>query len=494
MSSLNKDKIVLIAPGARRIQVGAVVHLPLSLLSLASWLREKGGYHGRVRILDTQIRKIMPSDFIDAAVVGISAMTGRQIKYGLQAAAIAKELNPDVVIVWGGVHSSLLPEQTAKHLLVDVVVIGEGEQTFLEVVDALFGHEDIVGVPGTCIRKDNGDVVFGPARPFLSMDELPLPAYDLVDIDDYQGIEYQFDYQSSRGCPFRCAFCYNKAFCGRRYRKKSPAKVVKELAYLYDKYNVINFGFVDDEFFIDKKRIEAIFDGILESGKFGIVASCRLDIVRTFSHRLMEKMKRAGVFQMFFGAESGSEKILKLIKKDISTEDIIEGARAVAEKGIRPNLSFMSGFPGETLTDFENTIDIILKLWKVHPLVTVNGIFPFNAYPGTDLYQKALELGLRSPVLLEDWGEWSFQYKPDNPWLDSVMKKWMEIAFYMVRFKYYIARYEDRHKGRAIATLLKVLTWPLSFSAKVRLKHRWFSLAWEWKAFAFLARKTFGYL
>jgi len=208
----------------------------------------------------------------------------------------------------------------------------------------------------------------------------------------------------------------------------------------------------------------------------------------------MEKMKRAGVFQMFFGAESGSEKILKLIKKDISTEDIIEGARAVAEKGIRPNLSFMSGFPGETLTDFENTIDIILKLWKVHPLVTVNGIFPFNAYPGTDLYQKALELGLRSPVLLEDWGEWSFQYKPDNPWLDSVMKKWMEIAFYMVRFKYYIARYEDRHKGRAIATLLKVLTWPLSFSAKVRLKHRWFSLAWEWKAFAFLARKTFGYL
>jgi len=496
MIKCDRDKIILIAPGPRRVQIGTITHLPLAVLSLAAWLIEKGSnYAGRVEIVDTQICGITSEAFSDAAVVGISAITGNQIKYGLRVASLVRKTNPNAVIVWGGIHPSLLPEQTIRHPLVDVVVIGEGEQTFLEVVDAIFKANNLTGIPGTCIQKSDGEVVFGPKRPFLNMDELPLPAYDLIKMEDYHGIEYQFDYQSSRGCPFRCAFCYNTVFCGRRYRKKSSDKVIKELIHLHDKYGVINFAFVDDEFFIDRKRVEAIFDGILESSReFGIVASCRLDIVRRLSPALLEKMKRAGVTRIFFGAESGSSKILKAIQKDITTEDIVEGARIVAETGIRPNLSFMSGFPGETLEDFERTIEIILKLWELHPLVTVNGIFPFNAYPGTSLYRKALEFGLKIPQSLEEWGEWTFQYKPDNPWLDPVKKQWAEIAFYVVRFKYYIARYEDRYEGSFRVILLRMATWPLSALAKLRLKKRWFGMAWEWRVFALITRKTFGYL
>jgi len=490
-----RNSIVLCAPGSLRIQIGAITHLPLALLTLAAWLRAHGDYENQIQVLDANVRKLTLTDFKDAAIVGITAMTGNQIQYGLEIAALARSANPDTVIVWGGIHPSLLPEQTAQHPLVDLVVTGEGEQTFLEVVEAVHHGEDLHGIPGTCWQEPSGKVVFGPKRPFIDLAQLPLPAYDLINIDDYPGIEHQFDYQSSRGCPFRCGFCYNTVFCGRRYRKKPSAQVIHELSLLHDRYGVASFGLVDDEFFIDRKRVEAIFDGIIASGRqFSLIASCRLDIVCRFSATLLAKMKQAGVSQMFFGAESGSATILKDIKKDITPEHILEGARKVAGAGIRPILSFMSGFPGETLDDFNRTLDIIQELWRLHPLVTVNGVFPFNAYPGTFLYDQALTLGLKTPQTLEAWGAWSFQYQPDSPWLDPSMKRDMEIAFYMVRFIYYIARYEDRYPGQAIAILLKLGSWPLKASVYLRLRHRWFSLAWEWRLFAQLVRKTFGYL
>ena len=226
----------------------------------------------------------------------------------------------------------------------------------------------------------------------------------------------------------------------------------------------------------------------------GIVASCRLDIIRKYPKESLEIMKRAGVMQMFFGAESGSEETLLDIRKDITHEDIIEGARIVAEAGIRPILSFMSGFPGETFDRFEQTLDIIRHLWKTHRLITVNGIFPFNAYPGTELFEKAVELGLKPPQSLEEWGAWRFQYEPDNPWLDEKMKRRMQVSFYIVRFKYYLARYEDRHKNGFRVRLLRLIVLPLSRSAGIRLGKRWFRFAGEWRLFAFLVRKTFGYL
>jgi len=490
-----REEIVLVAPGFPKRQIGPVQHLPLAVLCLAAWLREKGNYDKQVKVLDANVRNVLPRDFSGAVVVGISAMTGYQVKHGLRIASMIREANPEAMIVWGGIHPSLLPEQTAAHPLVDLVVIGEGEQTFLEVVDALFHGGDLADIPGSHLPREGRSITEVKRRDFIKLDDMPLPAYELVNMSDYAGIENQFDYQSSRGCPFKCGFCYNTAFCSRHYRKKSAAKVVEELIYLHDKYKVTAFGFVDDEFFIDLKRTEAIFDGILASGRrFRLVASCRLDTVRSFPAALIDKMKQAGVMQIFFGAESGSPETLKMIQKGISTEDMIEGARMVAEAGIRPILSFMSGFPGETSEDFEKTLDIIPQLWSTHPLITINGIFPFNPYPGTALYQKALELGLAAPQSLDQWGEWNFQYQPDNPWLSPAIKHKMKIAFYMVRFMYYLARLEDRYKGKSIIRMIKILAMPVSCLVKIRMtKHR-FGMSLGWRAFAFMARRTFGYL
>jgi radical SAM superfamily enzyme YgiQ (UPF0313 family) len=489
---LNKE-VILVAPGSKKFQFGPIIHLPLAILSIAAWLREEGEFKGHIKVIDTQIHDIQASDFKGADIVGISAMTGGQIKVGLNACEVVRRANPNAKIVWGGIHPSLLPEQTASHPFVDCVVIGEGELTFSEVVTAILEDQPIEGIPGTCVQGKNG-IILGKKRGLLDIEKLPLPAYDLVDMSKYTEIENQFDYQSSRGCPFRCGFCYNTVFCNRRYRKKSANKVIQELYLLKDRYGVKNFAFADDEFFIDKKRVEAIIDGIVERGNIGITASCRLDIVQRFPNELLEKIKSAGVLHMFFGAESGSDRILKMIKKDIKRKDIILGSQKVSEAGIRPFLSFMSGFPGEEIEDFDQTLETIIELWKLDSRITVNGIFPFNPYPGTYLYNKACDAGLMPPDNLGDWGNWTFQYQPDNPWLTEEMKQWMEIAFYIVRFKYYLVRLHDRYPNSWIYYLTILFIWPLYFSAMIRIRKRWFNHALEWRLFSLIARRTFGFL
>ncbi len=489
--------IVLVFPGQHRVQLGgALLHLPLSLLSLAAWLRERSPALGdRIHILDMHVRELTGGDFRSARIVGISAMTGHQIRYGLEAARLAREASPDAVIVWGGVHPSLLPEQTARHELVDAVIVGEGEETFREVVETVFAGGEIAGIPGTCVAGDDGVAVMGDARPFIDLNAAPLPAYDLVEMDRYQGIEHQFDYQSSRGCPFRCGFCYNTVFCGRKWRAKSAGKVLDELEHLCSTYRIKHVATVDDEFYIDRRRAGEIIRGLVERGiDCDLITSCRLDIVRKFPPDMFRAMREAGFTQIFFGAESGSNDILAAIGKDITDEDIIEGARMVAEAGMRPVLSFMSGFPDETFEQFGGTLDLIERLWSLHPLVTVNGIFPFNAYPGTRLFERARELAISMPESLDEWGAWTFQYEPDNPWLDDTKKRWMEIAFYIVRFRYYLARYSDRYGNGIRAGLIGLALLPLRFSAHVRWRRRWFGFAPEWRIFAWLVRKTFGYL
>lgn len=494
LSTINGN-VVLVAPGSTRTQIGAITHLPLALMSLAAWLRRDPRYRDRIIIRDMEIKDLRVEDFRDAAVVGITAMTGHMITHGLKAARLAREANSDVVIVWGGIHPTLLPEETVANDLVDVVVIGEGEATFQDVVDAVYNGDPITNIPGTCVMAEEGKIITGPARPAMDLETLPLPAYDLVDIDDYHGIRQQFDYQSSRGCPFRCAFCYNMAFQGRTWRSKSADKVVQELTFLHSQYNVRSFAMNDDEFFIKMKRAENIFDQLIaQKSHIGIIASCRLDVVQKLPPGMLDKMKQLGVVQMFFGAESGSEQTLREIEKDLGTEDIVDGAMRVADSGIRPVLSFMSGFPGETFDEFKKTLALIQQLWRAHPLITINGIFPFNPYPGTPLYDRALAMGLKPPTTLVEWGAWSFQYDPDHPWLDRKMRRWMRISFFIVRFRYYLARYEDRYNNNWRVKLLRLLVQPLSISARIRWTKKWFAAPWEWTVFAALVRRSFGYL
>lgn len=489
-------EIVLVAPGPLwRKNRGATLRMPLSLLSLASWLNNYSSVPWKISLLDTRLDVPTPEHFANAKIVEISAMTGAQVKHGILAAQVARTANPAATIVWGGVHATLLPAETAKSEFVDCVVIGEGEETFREIVEHLYASRDLTGISGTCVVDKNGNVQRAESRPFIDMEQMPIPQYDLLDISRYDGIRNQFDYQSSRGCPYRCDFCYNTAFSGRKWRSKSAKKVVGELQQLTRECNVKTFAFVDDEFFINKARVEEFVDliGPLNLG-VSFSASCRLDIVQRFPRTLLEKLKRVGFKHMYFGAESGSGSMLESMHKQISITDIVKGSLLVAGTGIRPVLSFMSGFPNESLAQFRETLTTIEKVTCNHRLITVNGIFPYSPYPGTRMFKDALSAGLSPPKSLEQWGDWNFQYTPDNPWLSPKKSQMMEVAFYIIRFRYYLAMYTDQHPNSIRSIMLNIFAFPFSFLGFVRMKTGLFAFPIEWKLFAFAARKTFGYL
>lgn len=487
--------IIMVTPGQEHPGYGATLRLPLSSLCLIAWLRSKDLPAEEIGLWDMRTDPIPPHDLAAVRVAGIGAMTGQQVKYGLKAAERIRKEAPAAVIIWGGIHASLLPEQTAAHPLVDMVVVGEGEETFAAIVERVMEGKPLEVLPGTCLVDEHKGVHRGGARPFIDPDTLPMPAYDVVDLDRYYNIRRQFDYQSSRGCPFRCDFCYNTVFCGRKWRGKSAEKVAAELTAIRDRFGAEMVAFVDDELFIDARRVERLLDLMTaKGGGLRYSASCRLDLVRRFSGKLLRKLRESGFRHLYFGAESGSDEVLAAIHKGITTEDILEGTRQVAKAGIKPVLSFMSGFPGETRGQFGETVALIRRLWKADRRITVNGVFPFSPYPGTLLFDEARKQGLLPPGDLDQWGDWLFQYTPTNPWLPRSRRSAMQTVFLMVRFRYYLDMYRER-KGRSPSLIaVWLLTAPLRWSASLRMRLRLFRFAPEWRLFGYAARKTMGYL
>lgn len=472
-------------------QESLYVHLPLNLLSLAAYL-EREGYE--CDILDTRISDIHQYDFSATDVVGISAMTGPQVKYGLSSARFVRDRHPEIPIIWGGIHPSLHAEETASHALVDYVVIGEGEQTLLELFRALEQGKDPGTVAGLAFERD-GNVVRTPARPLIKeLDTLPLPAYHLVNMDDYSNIRNAFDYQSSRGCPFRCAFCYNLEFTRRRYRAKSAERVVEDLKRLKERYHIRHVGFVDDEFFIQRKRVNRFVDLLLEADlNITWSASCRLDILQKYSVQNLARMKQSGLHRLYFGAESGSQRILEIINKDIKVEQIFSGADLALKAGIVPVLSFMSGFPDETGQDLDRTVDVIDRLWRIDPKVVVNGVFIFNPYPGGELFQKAVEKGVELPNGLDGWGQWDFKYDGRLPWVNEERSRKMRTIFYLVRFSYYMKMLAEK-KDVPRKYLARGILFPMWLSFRLRWRKKWWNHAWEWDLWSRLMVKIFGFM
>ena len=496
-NSANKVLLVFPGPPATSIQSRLLVNLPLSVLQLAAYLLERGYdpviYDTRIQSFD-EVEEIIPQ----CLAVGISSMTGLQIRHGLACAARIRERNPRVPFIWGGVHPTLFPEQTMQHALVDFVVMGEGEESLFELLEYVrTASGEPSSIKGIAYRdKEQGRIYRNVARPFLDMETLPLAAYHLVDVGRYPNILNAFDYQSSRGCPYRCGFCYNIAFNNRSYRTKSAHKVVAELKSLAATYHVGTFSFNDDEFFINRQRVEEICDLVIESEcGFQWNASCRLNIIRKYTDDQMRKLRESGCRKLNFGAESGSPRILELIQKDISIEDIFEGTRHCIKNKIIPVLSFVAGFPGETFRDSLMTKDLISQAWRIDSSAVANGVFIYNPYPGTALFQEAVRLGARFPASLEEWGNWTYKYEADLPWLTAKHRRLLRVMFLIVRLDFYLKEIRDRpgfNKVAASVAHMAMLPWVLS--GWIRWKWNFFAFPVEWYLWAFLMNRIWGFI
>ena len=414
--------VVLVHPIADPYAAGAP-RLPLGVLSVAGPV-EEAGY--RVQLIDQQVDPRWPETLLRALAsgplcVGISAMTGTQIRYGLEAARRVREAS-SAAVVWGGVHPSLLPAETVADPLVDIVVVGEGEETFLEVVRRLEAGRSQEGVAGT-YYKEAGEPRRNPLRPFIDLDRYSRLPYHLVDVERYISADEvsprTLEVPTSRGCPHRCGFCYNLQFARRRWRTMSVAVILERLTEVVQRFRLRGINFREDNFFTDPERVRAIARGLMERGlEVGWHADCRCDYFARFDEDFLRLLSDSGLRAVTFGAESGSERTLRAIDKDITVEDILTAARRATRLGLIANFHFMTGFPGEAREDLLRTYRLIRTLLRGDPRRRIYGPALYTPYPGTPLYERSLKSGFEPPRRLAGWARYHWSVLR-LPWLGA---------------------------------------------------------------------------
>jgi radical SAM superfamily enzyme YgiQ (UPF0313 family) len=468
----------------------------MSVLALASYIR-RFGYEPE--ILDMRIqdyKKIDPDDYL---AIGISSMSGGPLGRALELARYVREKSKTVPLIWGGVHVSFFPDSSIANKFVDMVVLSEGEETLVEILDRMNRKTSLENIAGTVILRD-GKVIRNPDRPFLDVGTLDLPAYDLADVGNYsESVEY-FSYESSRGCPHRCQFCYALDFHKRRWRAKSASKVIVDLKEIIESYRVRKVDFIEDNFFVDKKRVAEIANGIIRN-KLGIkwMSFCRADYIAGFDDAFLRLLSESGCEVLAIGVESGSPTMLKKIDKDITPEQVIGAVNKCVAHGIMPQLSFIIGTPGETQNEMHETLDFCGQLYNMKKPLEINGIFVYAPYPGTPIYEKAVESGYRPFETLEGWATWKFTDTNNNPWLNSKYKNKLEIISIIARFRYFAHRvsfYSKEFRKKKLRTKVNLIMYELfvpvlKLDAILRWKLRWFSFAPEWKMYQKIVEKKF---
>ncbi len=371
--------------------------------------------------------------------VGVSAMTGTQILEGLKASRIARRHGCPVV--WGGIHPTIQPESTLAHELVDYVVAGEGEVSFAELVGALAAGRGGEGIPGVWYTK-NGQGHFGGERDrFVKLDELPEIPYHLVDLRKYikpSARGNTLNLYTSRGCPQECTFCYNESINRRRWRPFSAERTLDDIHRILAEFpDIRHLQFWDDSFFTHLKRARRIAEGLAEVSP-AITWSALGTHVREV-HRMDDDyltcLQKSGCKEMLIGVESGSEKILEIIKKDFHLDELFAANRKLRNFGITPTYTFISGVPGEDDTDLRKSIEVMFKLKEDNPDIILGNVKPLICYPGTAVYGRALELGFEPPESLERWGDytWGNYTQMAYPWVTPARKRLLNhLYFYTV--------------------------------------------------------------
>lgn len=390
---------------------------PLAILSIGAYL-EKHGIN--VEYFDERIHK--QERFKDLVkrkplLIGLSTMTCFQIKNTLNLAHIARFIDPDIPLVWGGTHPSMMAEQTLESDLVDFIVKGEGEQTLLELVHAIQEKKkELSGISGLG-WKDGRKIVLNEDRDFLDIEDLPFPydgkgsgillEYVRRSTDTLENIGYE----SSRGCPHKCGFCYNVYFHKNVCRVKSIEKVRTELLKLKE-LGVNKLTFYDDTFLTGKKEMMTSILDILKELEFKWIANVRIN---TFTPELIRKFKESGCVYLFFGVESPDDDVLKYIQKGQNRKMIDSGIEVASQGDITTLYSLMIGLPGETEEQMNRTLDFADEIRRRHPGAEVP-IQPYVPLPGTRLYEEALKQGFEPPTHLEGWKNFTND-EVRNPWI-----------------------------------------------------------------------------
>lgn len=368
-------------------RVASIQPPPLNLMYIATILKNEG--HS-VKLLDALAEKKRPNDIKGIASnfdIVIIASSNTTFLYDVHVIKILKEINPNLICIFCGPHTTVYPKKALEKKEIDYGVHGEYEWTIKELVNKLSKHEDIRDVLGISYRKGKQTIVT-QNRPFIeNLDELPIPDRRMIRPDLYfNPLAKRKAFTTaltSRGCIGRCIFCTSPAFYGKKYRLRSAENVLKELEYLV-KLGYKDILFRDEIFTAHRKRLEDICHGIIDR-KLNIVWASNARI-GTLNEDLLRLMKRAGCYCIWFGVESGSQQILDNIKKDIKVEMIEHTFKMARKVGIETHAHLMFGNPGETKETLRQSIDFLKKIKA--DTMDIGILTPF---PGTELFDSISE-------------------------------------------------------------------------------------------------------
>ena len=331
----------------------------------------------------------------------------------MQIADHIKKINPYIPIVWGGIHPTLFPESTLSDPSVDIVVWGEGEETCLDLADALKVEKSLEQVKGIGYKVNNKQF-FTERRDFIDLEKEPLIMYDLLDLKKYlyrdlrsmsvgAGKVKIMIIQSSRGCPYKCNFCIN-THPSQKHRLKSSKRLLLEVDSVVEQYNPDIIYLQDDNFFTNKQRTFTFFNEYKKRGyHFRWFSLTRANYFHEgyLSDEFIQSIAPSCLW-LGMGVESGSDRIRKMINKDLNEDQILKAAKTLGKYKIPTGYAFMVGLPSETMDEIFASIKLMEKIKKLHP----NAEFAYQyyrPYPGSQLYEMAVSKGYISPESLRGW-------------------------------------------------------------------------------------------
>lgn len=364
---------------------------PLNLMYLAASI-EKKLYS--VKILDDDLlqkgyfKVAEIASKLNPTIVGVTATTST-IKTALKYLKVIKKLLPNTLTVIGGPHTTFMPIETLKSSKdLDVVVLGEGEETIVDLLDnySKGGSSNLENVKGIVYRdmddsSGNGHIKATPPRPLINdLDSLPFPARHLVPFESY-GLSKNSNggMITSRGCVYSCGYCSSSLIMGKKFRSRSPENVVDEIEELFNTYHIDDIAFMDDTFMLNKKRAGSIAQEIKDRNlDVSFVASSRVDMV---NKDLLNQLQSSGMNTIYYGVESGSQRILNLMKKGITLKQAENAVNNAKNVGLEVLTSYIIGYPGETVEDMNKTIDFSIKLDPDYCQYSI-----LTPFPGTPIY------------------------------------------------------------------------------------------------------------
>lgn len=456
--------VVLVYPKTG-MDIGSTVAPPHNLLCIAAPL-DKAGY--KVKIIDQRVDPSWHEHLLHELehwpiFVGIPTMTGTQVKFAMEIAKVArsKDTSP---IVWGGPHPTLLPEQVMDSGLADYVCIGEVDEAILNITRD--------------IQRGIHSEVYSPMLP--NVEELLPTPWHLIDIEQYihpdiylKGGRNLDIGQTSRGCPFNCGFCSSASIRQRKWRPMSSEKALDMIGRAIVNFNLTGFWLRDDEFYIDQQRAAKIAEGLVPFGVKYYTSGTRVDIFNKTPDEQVKLYKRSGANTLKFGAESGCNRILKLMSKGITREDTLKANLKAKRHRIIPAFSLMLGFPSESFSEMEETIELAKQIRKDNPRAQFETMAIYTALPGTPMWEMALEYGLKPPKKLERWADWNFdEYDPEGkriPWFNKEERQAIGNLSYLSMLSNAVPNVIDSLESPVISKLLQ-----LAYT----IPHKYFQ--WRW--------------